>query len=91
MKINLFALLLLLLSGASGVITPASTALKSGTIVSQRQAATSEKQPVSDEEARDVNALISSLTLIPLRRSQPSVIGYASPAASFHYVTYNVL
>ncbi|XP_020284511.1 uncharacterized protein LOC109855082 [Pseudomyrmex gracilis] len=78
--------------GASGPITPASTGLKSERILfSQRQATTPEKQPASDEETRNVNALISPSTLIPLRRSQPSVIGYVSPTASFHYVTYNVL
>ncbi|XP_018363930.1 PREDICTED: uncharacterized protein LOC108761722 isoform X2 [Trachymyrmex cornetzi] len=83
--------------GASGVITPAATALKSATVISTKGAETPKKKQLSQrttsttEQIRTVNPLsIASLSAIPLSSSQSSIIRYV-PSTPLHYVTYNVL
>ncbi|KAG5335470.1 CUO6 protein, partial [Acromyrmex heyeri] len=83
--------------GASGVITPAATALKSATVISTKEAETPKKKQLSQrttsttEQIRTVNPLsIAPLSAIPLSSSQSSIIRYV-PSTPLHYVTYNVL
>ncbi|XP_072757745.1 uncharacterized protein [Anoplolepis gracilipes] len=76
--------------GISGVITPASTILKS-TAISGNQVATPKEQQTqrANEQVVTVNT-IAPLSVIPLSSSHSSFIRYASPV-SLHYVAYNVL
>ncbi|EGI67823.1 Cuticle protein 6 [Acromyrmex echinatior] len=83
--------------GASDVITPAATALKSATVISTKEAETPKKKQLSQrttsttEQIRTVNPLsIAPLNAIPLSSSQSSIIRYV-PSTPLHYVTYNVL
>ncbi|XP_018343043.1 PREDICTED: uncharacterized protein LOC108749043 isoform X1 [Trachymyrmex septentrionalis] len=88
--------------GASGVITPAATALKSATAISTKEVETPKKKQLSQrtttrrttsttEQIRTVNPLsIAPLSAIPLSSSQSSIIRYV-PSTPLHYVTYNIL
>ncbi|KYM77596.1 Cuticle protein 6 [Atta colombica] len=83
--------------GASGIITPAVTALKSATVISTKEAETPKKKQLSQrttsttEQIRTVNPLsIAPLSTIPLSFSQSSIVRYV-PSTPLHYVTYNVL
>jgi len=81
-------------AGASGIITPAVTALKSATVISTKKAETPKKKQLSQrttEQIRTVNPLsIAPLSTIPLSFSQSSIVRYV-PSTPLHYVTYNVL
>lgn len=85
---------------ASGVITPAATALKSAAIVKSAisiERATGgtpkEEQPSQQttELIRAVNPLsIAPLSVFSLSSSQPGIVRYV-PSTPLHYVAYNVL
>ncbi|XP_012233098.2 uncharacterized protein [Linepithema humile] len=77
-----------IVQGASGIVTPAGTALKSGAILTKEAATPEKKQQPASEQAHAVNTLFAPLSTVPL--SSSSFIRYASPV-SLYYVTYNTL
>ncbi|KYN07773.1 Cuticle protein 6 [Cyphomyrmex costatus] len=84
--------------GASGVITPSATALKSAMMISAKGVEMPKKKQLSQhptismtEQIRTINPLsIAPLNVIPLSSTQSNIIRYV-PSPSLHYVTYNVL